>query len=231
MDDFLKFLAESASSHKNLCPRQVLGVRMGRYAAQLLGFDPLQVKKRLLVIVETDGCFATGLSTATGCTIGSRNLRIEDYGKAAATFTDTQMRRSVRLAPAAGARTLAGDYAPDMPDRWQAMLEGYQRMPDELLFSWQPVELCTTIEAVFSQPGIRTTCETCGEEILNEREVVREGKTLCRSCAGFSYYAPLAAGDQPLVDMQPPDRAVLRFGDASAMLGMAISTGSLNRAG
>ncbi len=205
MDDLLKFLAESASSHKNLCPRQVLGVRMGRYAAQLLGFDPLQVKKRLLVIVETDGCFATGLSTATGCTIGSRNLRIEDYGKAAATFTDTQMRRSVRIAPAAVARTLAGEYAPDVPDRWQAMLEGYQRIPDKLLFSWQPVELCTTIEAIFSSPGIRTACDICGEEILNEREVVREGKVLCRSCAGFSYYAPLAAGDQLLVEVHPSD--------------------------
>lgn len=28
---------------------------MGRYAAHLLGFDPLQVEKRLLVIVETSG--------------------------------------------------------------------------------------------------------------------------------------------------------------------------------
>ena len=70
---------------------------MGRYAARLLGFDPLQVEKRLLVIVETDGCFATGVSTATSCTIGSRNLRIEDMGKAAATFTDTKLRRSVRI--------------------------------------------------------------------------------------------------------------------------------------
>ncbi|MGD1994647.1 MAG: FmdE family protein, partial [Anaerolineae bacterium] len=112
MDDFRKFLMESASSHTNLCPRQVLGVRMGRYAARLLGFDPLEVKKRLLVIVETDGCFASGLGVATGCSIGSRNLRIEDYGKAAATFTDTQMRRSVRIAPAADARTLSRDYAP-----------------------------------------------------------------------------------------------------------------------
>jgi formylmethanofuran dehydrogenase subunit E len=209
MDDLQEYLAKSASSHQNLCPRQVLGVRMGRYATHLLGFDPLLVSKRLLVIVETDGCFATGVSTATGCTIGSRNLRIEDFGKAAATFTDTRLRRSVRIAPAAVARTLAQEYASNTPDRWQAMLEGYQRIPDELLFSWQSVELLASIEAIFSKPGVRTACLVCGEEIINEREVVREGKVLCRSCAGFSYYAPVAAGSGPLGEVQPLDQPVL----------------------
>ena len=203
MDEIQEYLAQSATAHKNLCPRQVLGVRMGRYAARLLGFDPMQVEKRLLVIVETDGCFATGVSTATRCTIGSRNLRIEDLGKAAATFTDTKLRRSVRIAPSADSRALAEEFAPEVPDRWESMLEGYQRIPDELLFSWQPVELLTSIEAIFSKPGVRTACQVCGEEIINEREVVRDGQVLCRSCAGFSYYTPATAQTQPLVELQP----------------------------
>jgi formylmethanofuran dehydrogenase subunit E len=163
----------------------------------------MQVEKRLLVIVETDGCFATGVSTSTRCTIGSRNLRIEDLGKAAATFTDTKLGRSVRIAPSADARALAEEYAPEVPDRWEAMLEGYQRIPDDLLFSWQPVELLTSIEAIFSKPGVRTACEVCGEEIINEREVMRDGQVLCRSCAGFSYYAPATAQARPVVDLQP----------------------------
>jgi len=202
MDEIQEYLATSATAHKNLCPRQVLGVRMGRYAARLLGFDPLQVEKRLLVIVETDGCFATGVSTTTRCTIGSRNLRIEDLGKSAATFTDTKLRRSVRIAPSADARALAEQYAPDVPDRWEAMLQGYQRIPDELLFSWQSVELLTSIEAIFSRPGVRTACQVCGEEIMNEREVIRDGQALCRSCAGFSYYAPATAQRNLVVDVQ-----------------------------
>jgi formylmethanofuran dehydrogenase subunit E len=207
MDDLGKHLAQSASSHKNLCPRQVLGVRTGKHAAHLLGFDPLQIEKRLLVIVETDGCFATGVSAATGCTIGSRNLRIEDLGKAAATFTDTKLRRSIRLAPSAGARSLAEEYAPDVPDRWQAMLEGYQRIPDDLLFSWQSVELLSSIEAIFSKPGVRTACQIRGEEIINEREVVHRGQVLCRSCAGFSYYTSATAQSHLLVDGRSADQA------------------------
>jgi formylmethanofuran dehydrogenase subunit E len=202
MNEIQEYLAQSAMAHKNLCPRQVLGVRMGRYAARLLGFDPMKVEKRLLVIVETDGCFATGVSTATRCTIGSRNLRIEDLGKAAATFTDTKLRRSVRLAPSADSRVLAKQYAPEMSNRWEAMLEGYQRIPDELLFSWQPVELLASIETIFSKPGVRTACQVCGEEIMNEREIVRGGQVLCRSCAGFSYYTTAMAQTQPPIDRQ-----------------------------
>lgn len=190
MEDIDKYLAKSAALHTQLCPRQVLGVRMGRFASRLLGFDPLQTRKRLLVTAETDGCFATGVSVATGCTIGSRNLRIEDYGKVAATFTDTQLGRSVRIAPHREVRRQAEEYAPEVCDRWQAMLEGYQRIPDDLLFTWQPVELRATIESIFSRPGVRTTCDLCGEEIINEREILAEGRVLCRSCAGFSYYTP-----------------------------------------
>lgn len=216
MDDIQEYLARSATAHKNLCPRQVLGVRMGRYAARLLGFDPLQVDKRLLVIVETDGCFATGVSTSTRCTIGSRNLRIEDLGKAAATFTDTKLCRSVRIAPAPDARSLAEQYAPEVPDRWEAMLEGYQRIPDELLFSWQSVELLTSIEAIFSRPGVRTACQVCGEEIINEREVMCGGQVLCRSCAGFAYYTPVMSQPQPLVDLRPAHQVAKPLHNAPA---------------
>ena len=34
----------------------------------------------------------------------------------------------------------------------------------------------------------RAICDRCGEEILNEREVVVEGLTLCRYCACGGYY-------------------------------------------
>jgi formylmethanofuran dehydrogenase subunit E len=62
-----ELLAESSVLHRHLCPRQVLGVQMGLCAAALLGLDLPQSDKRLLTIVETDGCFTTGLSVATNC--------------------------------------------------------------------------------------------------------------------------------------------------------------------
>ena len=42
----------------------------------------------------------------------------------------------------------------------------------------------SSLEALLSKPGRRVTCEACGEEIINEREVVHEGTVLCRACAG-----------------------------------------------
>ncbi len=191
-----EFLRASAAEHAHLCPRQVLGVRMGLLAGRILDLDPPQrADKRLLVIAETDGCYVDGITAATGCKVGHRTLRIEDYGKVAATFVDTHTDLAVRIAPSAGARLTAGRYAPEARNRWEAQLLGYHRMPEEQLFAWQWVTLCTPTTAIISAPGKRVTCQVCHEEIINEREVVREGTTLCRACAGQAYYLPAPGRD------------------------------------
>jgi len=191
-----KLLAASAALHRHLCPRQVLGVRMGIMAGRLLDLYLPQTDKRLLTIIETDGCFADGVSVATGCWVGRRTLRLEDFGKVAATFVDTHTGRSVRIAPSSETRTLAAAYAPEACNKWKAYLLGYQRMPEDLLFLWQWVTLATSIEVVVSHAGRRAVCEVCGEEIVNEREVIREGTVLCRACAGQAYYAVLEPVEQ-----------------------------------
>lgn len=183
-----ELLAKSAALHRHLCPRQVLGVQMGRLAADLLNLDLPQRNKRLLTIVETDGCFTSGLSVATNCWVGRRTLRVEDYGKVAATFVDTETELAIRIAPSPTARTRAAAFAPEAHNRWEAMLLGYQRMAPADLFVWQPVILTTPVTALISRAGHRATCDRCGEEILNEREVLTGGLTLCRHCAYGGYY-------------------------------------------
>jgi formylmethanofuran dehydrogenase subunit E len=59
--DLQSLLEKSAANHSHLCPRQILGVRMGLTGMRALGFDAPPPKKRLLVIVESDGCFADGI--------------------------------------------------------------------------------------------------------------------------------------------------------------------------
>ncbi len=188
MDTLQQLLERCAGLHHHLCPRQVLGVRMGLYAGKLLGLSLPQSDKRLYTIVETDGCGADGISVATNCWVGRRTLRIEDYGKVAATFVDTQSGRAVRLAPRPTARHDSRRYAPEAASRWEANLIGYQRMPDEELFAYQWVRLIRPVQALISQPGKRAVCDRCGEEIMNEREVFLGELTLCRACAGEAYY-------------------------------------------
>ncbi len=182
-------LNASAALHHHLCPKQVLGVRMGMLAGELLCLDLPQTDKRLLAIVETDGCAADGISVATGCWVGRRTLRVEDYGKVAATFVDTQTGQAVRLVPCLEARRLARDHAPEAQSDWEAMLLGYQRMPASTLLSAQWVSLGTPAAALMSIADHKVICEACGEEVINEREVLRQGRTLCRPCAGTPYYA------------------------------------------
>ncbi len=190
-----ELLALAAAHHRHLCPRQVLGVRMGLWAGEWLALPVPQTAKRLLTIVETDGCFADGVAVATNCWLGRRTMRLEDYGKVAATFIDTQTERAVRLAPHPESRHRAAAYAPDARNRWQAMLFGYQRMPVEELLILQPVMLHTPVAKLVSRAGRRVNCSRCGEEILNEREVLLDEQIFCQSCAGPSYYQVLASVD------------------------------------
>ena len=187
-----QFLQEAARSHQHLCPRQVLGVRMGLAAGRWLGLTVPQTDKRLLTIVETDGCVIDGLIVATGCRVGHRTMRVLDFGKVAATFVDTLTGRAVRIVPTAGSRQRAKAYAPEATGRWEAYLLGYQRMPEAELLDSQEVALTVSLEKILSKDGYRVNCDRCGEEIINEREVSQDGLTLCRSCAGGAYYQPLA---------------------------------------
>lgn len=181
-------LEQAADLHHHLCPRQVLGVRMGLFAGELLGLELPQRRRRLLTIVETDGCGADGVSVATNCWVGHRTLRIVDFGKVAATFIDTRTETAVRIFPHPLSRERAIAAAPEAPNRWRGYLLGYQRLADQELLVWQPVKLRADLKKLISRAGWRINCSLCGEEIINEREVHANGRVLCRACAGEAYY-------------------------------------------
>jgi len=181
-------LEKSMQHHDHLCPRQVLGVRIGLAGMKTLGFNEPPTKKQLLVISETDGCFVDGLIAATHCTVGHRTLRVEDYGKVAATFVDTKTARAIRVAPTLDVREKAYTYALNEPRHYFAQMQAYQIMPDVEMLTVQEVVLNSPIGQIVSRPGVRASCDVCGEEIMNEREIHRNGLTLCRACAGEGYY-------------------------------------------
>ena len=187
-----ELLERSAFDHDHLCPRQILGVRIGMYAAKILQLDLPQKDKRLLTFVETDGCFVDGVSAATGCTVGHRTLRLMDFGKTAATFVDTKNENAIRIFPREQARELAYQYTSAPKSRWHAQLEAYQLIPDHELMAIQHVSLTVSLGEILSRPGVRVNCDLCKEEIINEREVYTNGQVLCRSCAGQTYYSLIA---------------------------------------
>lgn len=188
MKDISSYLAASSQFHQHLCPRQVLGIRLGLMGLNVIQLEANLGSKRLLVITETDGCFVDGLCAVTGCSVGHRTLRVEDYGKTAATFVDTWTNRAIRVAPLRDIRKRAQACAGPGTQPYDAQMQAYQVLPDEDMFFHQIVTLKTPLAQILSQPGLRVCCSQCGEEIMNAREVILGDQLLCQTCAHGGYY-------------------------------------------
>lgn len=193
--DISHLLEKSAYEHDHLCPRQILGVRIGLAGMRAVGFPEPPGGKELLVIAETDGCFLDGVTAATGCTVGHRTLRVVDYGKVAVTFVNVPTGRAIRVAPRLDVRDRARTWIPQEVSHYLAQMQAYQIIPDEEMLTLQEVVLNTPVASLVSRPGMRVNCDVCGEEIMNERQICLEGRTLCRTCSGDGYYLSVLTCD------------------------------------
>jgi formylmethanofuran dehydrogenase subunit E len=185
-------LAEQAHGH--MCAGQILGLRMAMYGMKLLRLeDPTgRDRKRLVTFVEIDRCATDAVPIVTGCRLGKRALKFRDFGKVAATFCDLKEDRAVRIVARETSKQRARELYPEISDKNQQQMRAYREMPDEDLFSIQWVRVALGPEEFPGYKGERRTCEVCGEGINFKREVVLDGRVLCKACAGESYYTPLA---------------------------------------
>jgi formylmethanofuran dehydrogenase subunit E len=67
-------------------------------------------------------------------------------------------------------------------------------MPIEDLVVVRPVRVEVPEYDLPGFPRREVACETCGERVLDGRDVVHAGRLSCRSCAGNRYYQPLGDG-------------------------------------
>jgi formylmethanofuran dehydrogenase subunit E len=188
------YLREAEQAHGHLCAGQVLGVRLAMLGLQKLGIDDARSnenRKRLITFVEIDRCATDAVAVVTGCRLGKRALKFRDWGKVAATFVDLQTGRAIRVAAKESSKALAQALHPEIADKNQQQMLAYREMPDDDLFTTQWVKVELPPEEFPGYKGERIVCDSCGEGINFRREVRRDGKVLCRSCAGESYYQPL----------------------------------------
>ena len=187
------YLREAEIAHGHLCAGQVLGVRMAMAGLSRLGIgDPRGAdRKRLVTYVEIDRCATDAIMVVTGCRLGKRALKFFDWGKMAATFVDLQSGRAVRVSAKESSKDAARRLHPEIESKNQQQMLAYREMPDEGLFDFQNVHVQVGLEDLPGYKGERIICSECGEGINFHREIARDGKTLCRACAGESYYRPL----------------------------------------
>lgn len=188
MKELADYLIEAEYNHGHMCPGQVLGVRMAMLGCRLIGIEEPKVGKRLIVFVEIDRCAADAINTVTGCRLGKRTLKFRDFGKLAATFLNTETNEAVRVVAVESSRELARQLFCYLPTKKEQQLEAYKTLPDDDLFRWQRVRVDLPDADKPGRPLNRVLCDGCGEGINDHREVLRDGQTLCRACAGETYY-------------------------------------------
>ncbi len=190
---FESLLEESAKSHGHLCPGQVLGVRMSMLGLKEIGISDPKGKDRkgIIVFVEMDRCATDAVQSVTGCSLGHRTMKFMDYGKMAATFLNLKTGKAVRVIAKEESRHKAKGYFPEIENKYEAQLQAYKIMPDNDLFDIMEVHVKVKPEDMPGRPLRRTKCDSCGEYVQDLREVQRNGKVLCRSCAGPGYYEPI----------------------------------------
>jgi formylmethanofuran dehydrogenase subunit E len=185
-----QYLEDAAVAHGHLCAGQVLGVRMAMHGLNQLGIEEPQGKdrKRIVTFVEIDRCATDAIGVVTGCRLGKRALKFRDWGKMAATFIDLQSHKAIRVAARESSKALAKSMYPELENKNQQQMRAYQELSDEQLFQTEWVEVELGPEEFPGYKSERVVCDQCGEGISYQREVHREGKVLCRGCAGEKYY-------------------------------------------
>ncbi len=186
-----EILRGAAAAHGHFCPGQVVGVRMALLGLGLLGFEVPCSRdqiKRLIVYVEMDRCAADAVAYVTGARLGRRSLKFADYGIMAATFVDQASQAAYRVVSTEESRDLANLYAPEAPDPRERQLLAYQRMPEAVLFRVQQVRVDLDRLDLPGPTRRKAVCQACGQVVRDGREVVRDGRVLCRPCASPAYF-------------------------------------------
>src|SRR5689334_10029310 len=190
MRTLAEYEALAAAAHGHMCAGQILGLRMAMHGLDLLGVEDPEGKdrKRLVTFVEIDRCVTDAIPVVTGCRLGKRALKFRDFGKVAATFCDLQEDRAVRVAARESSKQRAREMHPEIANKNAQQMQAYREMPDELMFDTQWVQVRLGPEEFPGYKGERAICAECGEGINFKRQVLRDGRTLCKSCAGERYY-------------------------------------------
>lgn len=190
MKTLSEYLDDAAVAHGHLCAGQVLGVRLAMHGLQQLGIEDPQGKdrKRIVTFVEIDRCATDAIMVVTGCRLGKRALKFRDWGKMAATFIDLESGKAIRVAARESSKALAKSLHPELENKNQQQMLAYREMTDDQLFQTEWVRVALPPEEFPGHKGERIVCDQCVEGISYHREVKKDGRTLCRGCAGERYW-------------------------------------------
>jgi formylmethanofuran dehydrogenase subunit E len=186
-------LEDAIEFHGHLCPGIVIGYRVGTYAAEQ--FKDRSEDEELVVVVENKSCAVDAIQVINGCTFGKGNLVFKDLGKHVYTFFKRGERNALRISVNSRKRGNDEKYNELFPKVRNGTatveeLEEFRKrhaekayaildIPDEDLFTVTNVETEPPEKAMVYRS---IACAECGEEAMETRLRVKEGKMVCLPC-------------------------------------------------
>jgi formylmethanofuran dehydrogenase subunit E len=172
-------LKKAHAFHGHICSGIMLGVRLARAGLKYLGIDDPAQNRDFMVYCEIDRCLTDAIQSVTGLSAGKRRLKIREYGKMAACFVDINTYKGVRI-------VVSGKQS--MPDDADPVIF-WDQFTDEEIFKFQPVMVDIPLGDKPGRPIRSVLCDKCGEKIMDAKDILVDGLTLCRTCAdGSAYY-------------------------------------------
>ncbi len=205
-------LIKAGELHGHFCPHLALGVRAGYIALKTLGVERSTGMEEVVAIVETNNCFSDGIQVVTGCTFANNALIYRDLGKTAVTVAKRDG-SAVRVALKAEYTDAFGSKYPKahalfkkiVVNREQATQAEHEKLmrlwakssfeqlelPEEEVFH---VEHTKIKVPPFAPMFTSVRCSVCGENVMETRARVKDGKPICMECAAAEHYLLDGAG-------------------------------------
>jgi formylmethanofuran dehydrogenase subunit E len=185
-----------AEFHGHICPGLAIGYRAGKAALSWLE-ERRSPDEEMVTTVETNACGTDAIQVLTGCTLGKGNLLHRDCGKHAYTVFSRKTGEGVRIVLQQGAMTLSDRHleliqklredraTPEEKREFQALHVRKARelleKPLEALFAVQPASVPVPEKAMI-EPSM--PCDRCREPTMVSKLLQKNGRHLCRDCAG-----------------------------------------------
>jgi formylmethanofuran dehydrogenase subunit E len=178
-----------------MCPGLAIGYRAAKAAQTRLGFERAE-DEELVAVVESDGCGVDAIQALLSCTLGKGNLIYKDHGKQVYTLICRKRGQAVRIAmrPGPFRRT------PQQEEAFQKVLNGkaseaetesfraFQKERVDEILAKSDEDLFKIDDVPPEVPGRArifksSTCEFCGEPVMEPRARIRDGKISCIPCS------------------------------------------------
>jgi formylmethanofuran dehydrogenase subunit E len=198
-------LDKAGQLHGHFCNYLTYGVIASYVAVSKLGIKSTGMEE-VVAIVETNNCFSDGVQVVTGCSFGNNALIYRDFGKTAVTVA-TRDGTAIRIALDPDFENSREEEYPEAYElwnkivarRWKATPEEHRRMMR--LFAEMSInELNKPLDKMFRIKRMKimvpeyapifasVRCSICGENVMETRARVKDGKPVCIDCAQEEHY-------------------------------------------